>query len=186
MRAEWRPITIVDDAESRTSAAGSKERVVVAASAGGRAVAEDDANIANDDGEYENDADADADADDNDDDIDDGWPVRLVAAAAAAGKDPTGGRVERVENADTSIDDEVRRVLESTMVNIMVAAKIIMVDAAPLVPKIVIVLSYETKGCCLIPGRLCDLLNSIEYRRIQSYLTLPIIGTKFYLAHRNS
>ena len=145
MRAEWRPITIVDDAESRTSAAGSKERVVVAASAGGRAVAEDDANIANDDGEYENDADADADADDNDD----GWPVRLVAAAAAAGEDPTGGRVERVENADTSIDDdEVRRFRESTMVNIMVAAKIIMVDAAPLVPKIVIVLgSYETKVC---------------------------------------
>jgi len=146
LRAEWRPITIVDDAESRTSAAGSKERVVAAASAGGRAVAEDDAYLANDDDEYENDAgaDADADADDNDD----GWPVRLVAAAAAAGEDPTGGRVERVENADTSIDDdEVRRFRESTMVNIMVAAKIIMVDAAPLVPKIVIVLgSYETNS----------------------------------------
>ena len=76
-------------------------------------VAEDDANLANDDDEYENDDDA--DADDDADDDDDGWPVRLVAAAA--GKDPTGGRVERVENADTSIDDdEVRRVRESTMV----------------------------------------------------------------------
>jgi hypothetical protein len=107
---------------------------VVAASAGGRGIAEDDANLANDDDEYENDDDADAD----------GWPVRLVAAAAA-GKDPTGGRVERVDNADTSIDDEVRRVRESTMVNIMVAAKIMMVDAAPLLP-IVIVFSSRRKG----------------------------------------
>lgn len=112
---------------------------MVAASAGGRVVAEDDANLANDDDEYE-----------NDDDADDGWPVRLVAAAAW--KDPTGGRVERVENADTSIDDdEVRRVRESTMVNIMVAAKIIMVDAAPLVP-IVIVFSLRDERA-LRPGK---------------------------------
>ena len=121
---------------------------MVAASAGGRVVAEDDANLANDDDEYENDDDA--DADDDADDDDDGWPVRLVAAAA--GKDPTGGRVERVENADTSIDDdEVRRVRESTMVNIMVAAKIIMVDAAPLVP-IVIVFSLRDERA-LRPGK---------------------------------
>ena len=122
---------------------------MVAASAGGRVVAEDDANLANDDDEYENDDDA--DADDDADDDDDGWPVRLVAAAAAW-KDPTGGRVERVENADTSIDDdEVRRVRESTMVNIMVAAKIIMVDAAPLVP-IVIVFSLRDERA-LRPGK---------------------------------
>ena len=111
---------MVDVAPSRTSAAGSKEREVIASDRWRIGV--EDANIVNDD-------DDDDDADDENDenafvDHDGVRPDRLFA-----GSDPAEGRVE---NADTSkLLRRITIVWEGTMAKIIMdAAKVIMVDAS--------------------------------------------------------